>query len=136
MSRTLELAESIFLISKLTWRDTSSQTAELTESEFLALDHLVHVGTTTVGEVKSHIRVMSAQMSRLVRSLEESGFLTCELNADDRRRVNLIITPLGRKAHARYRDAKLAPIVAALERLTPQEREQFMALVEKMARPG
>lgn len=133
MPRTVELAESIFLISKLSWRDASQKTTQLTESEFLALDYLAGAGTATVGAVKDHIRVLAAQMSRLVRSLEDAGFVTCELNSADRRRVNLTITKTGRKAHEKYREAKLAPIVQALERLTADEREQFMTFVEKMA---
>ena len=59
--------------------------------------------------------------------------MSSEINRQDRRRIDVTITHAGRASHARYRDAKLAPILAALERLTQTERSQFMMLVEKMS---
>lgn len=133
MPRIEQLAEAIFDVSKRSWVRATRDTSELTESEFLALDHLSGVGTATVGDTQQHIKVVPAQMSRLLRRLEGSGFVTSDINREDRRRVDITVTDTGRAVHARYRKAKLGPIVAALERLTEDERSQFMTLVEKMS---
>lgn len=133
MPATTRLAEAIFALSKRSWIETSRQTAELTEPEFLALDHLVEAGTATVGQIQRQIGVLPAQMSRHLRRLRSAGFVTCQINRDDRRKVNVAITQSGGAVHAKYRRAKLAPIIAALERLTEHERSQFMGLVQKMA---
>ncbi len=133
MHETRRLAEAILTLSKRSWIETSRETAELTESEFLALDYLADTGTSTVGEVQKHIKVLPAQMSRLVRRLQEVDLVSSEINRQDRRKIDVTITQAGRASHARYRDAKLAPILAALERLTKTERSQFMMLVEKMS---
>ena len=133
MSEIEQLAEAIFAVSKRSWVGATRDTSELTESEFLALDHLSGVGTATVGDTQQQIQVVPAQMSRLLRRLEGSGFVTSDINREDRRRVDITITNAGPAVHARYRKAKLAPIIAALDRLTDDERAQFMALVAKMS---
>ena len=133
MPKVRELAEAILEMSKRTWIETSKQTAELTESEFLVLDHLADSRTATVGEIGHHVRVLPAQMSRILRRLETAGLISSDINPDDRRKINITATQQGIQGHARYRDAKLAPITTALERLTEGERSQFMALVRTMA---
>ena len=133
MPETAQLAEAILALSKKSWINASRKTAEITESEFLALDYLAEVGTATVGETQQHIKVVPAQMSRLLRRLQSAGLVTSGINRKDRRRVDMTITDSGRAVHAKYRKAKLAPIVAALERLSSDERDAFMQLVNKMS---
>ncbi len=113
MPRTEQLAEAIFAVSKRSWARATRDTSELTESEFLALDHLSGVWTATVGDTQQQIQVVPAQMSRLLRRLEGSGFVTSDINREDRRKVDTTITDAGRAVHGRYRKAKLGPIVAA-----------------------
>ncbi|MCO6439335.1 MAG: MarR family transcriptional regulator [Phycisphaerae bacterium] len=132
MPETAQLAEAILAMSKKSWIEASSETAEITESEFLALDYLAEVGTATVGEAQKHMRVVPAQMSRLLRRLQAAKLVTSGINREDRRRVDMTISESGRAVHAKYRTAKLAPIVAALDRLSRDEREAFMKLVNKM----
>jgi DNA-binding MarR family transcriptional regulator len=133
MPHTAELAEAILTLSKRSWIETSRDTAEVTESEFLALDYLAENGTATVGEIQRHIKVVPAQMSRLLRRLEAAGFVDTAINRDDRRKVDISMTEAGAVVHGRYRKAKLAPILSALERLSADERTEFMRLVNKMS---
>ena len=133
MPEIANLAEAILAMSKKSWIEASRETAEITESEFLSLDYLVEVGTATVGETQQQIKVVPAQMSRLLRRLQSSGFVTSDINREDRRRVDITITESGRAIHAKYRKAKLAPIIAALERLSHDERDAFMKIVNKMS---
>ncbi len=131
MPETAQLAEAILAMSKRSWIEASG---EITESEFLALDYLAEVGTATVGETQQHIKVVPAQMSRLLRRLQSAGFVTSGINREDRRRVDMTISESGRAVHGKYRTAKLAPIIAALDRLSRDEREAFMTLINKMTK--
>ena len=131
MPRTDELAEAIFKMSMRMWRRAAKAISDLTESEFLALDCLASK-SGTVGEVITSVQVLPAQMSRIVKRLEQAGYVTSDLNPDDKRKVDLSITSKGKKAHQQFRKAKIAPIVEALGRLTPVERESFMSLVRRM----
>jgi len=137
MSATLRLAQSILTLSKRSWIGSSKQTAGLTETEFLTLDYLVEHDTSTVKQLVGHVRVLPAQMSRIIRRLQAEALIKSAINPEDKRKVDVTITRTGRQKHAKYRDAKLTPIVLALERLNAKERRQFMNLVDKMAaQPG
>jgi DNA-binding MarR family transcriptional regulator len=133
MPQTGQLAEQILALSKLSWIDVSAETADLAETEFLALDYLTEAHSAHVGEIQKYIGVLPSQMSRMLRRLESAGFTRSAINPEDRRKVDVAITESGRQVHAKYRRAKLAPIVRALERLSQAERAQFMALVQKMS---
>ena len=68
------LAEEVFELNKLSWtaRAQVRRRSEsfVSEYEFLALDVLIKQGPMTVGELQKHVGVMPAQMSRVIRSLE------------------------------------------------------------------
>ncbi len=132
-SSATELAEAILSLTVNSWRQISSQTAEVTESEFLALDQLAHNGVQTVGAIREQINVLPAQMSRIIRRLEESKFITTAINAHDKRKVDVKMTAEGGKVYKKYRKAKLDPIVHALNRLSKTQQQQFMDLINLMA---
>ena len=132
-SSVTELAEALLALSVHSWRQFSSQTAEVTESEFLALDHLSQKGVCTVGSIREEINVLPAQMSRIIRRLEEAGYITTAINAGDKRKVDVKMTADGGKVYRKYRKAKLDPLVHALDRLTPAQQRQFMELVQLMS---
>jgi DNA-binding MarR family transcriptional regulator len=71
-------------------------------------------------------------MSRIVRSLEDSRFVTCDINPQDKRKIDVTITDSGRLSYEKFRKSKLQSILDALERLTEEERMQFMELLRKM----
>ena len=57
--------------------------------EGLALDYLANVESATVGEVKKVIQALPAQMSRIIRSLENKGdksYVECSINPKDKRK--------------------------------------------------
>lgn len=132
-SSATELAEAILSLSVHSWRQVSSQTAEVTESEFLALDQLAQNGVQTVGAIREEINVLPAQMSRIVRRLEEARYITTSINAHDKRKVDVKMTPDGGKIYKKYRKAKLEPIIHALDRLSNTQQKQFMDLVKLMS---
>ena len=89
MPEIAQLAEAILAMSKRSWIEASRETAEITESEFLALDYLTEAGTATVGEAQQHIGVVPAQMSRLLRRMESAELVKSDINREDRRRVDI-----------------------------------------------
>lgn len=113
-------------------RARSGQPEEITEAEFLALDALMEYDMLTVGEIQRRIGVLPAQMSRIVRSLEgksADGLVTCTINPDDRRRIDVVITARGRKAHQSYQATRLSFVSNILTDLSPDDRRQFMRVV-------
>lgn len=136
-----EFADEIFDLSKDIWaaqsrsRSGRDQT-ELSETEFLALDTLEKSDRTlSVGEIQRHIGVLPAQMSRIIRSLETKGgqaLIRCQINPEDKRKIDVELTPAGRKAHHAYRQLKLASIQKMLGTLNDADRQEFMRLLRQI----
>lgn len=106
--------------------------ADLSETEFLTLDLLTKHDLLTIGEIQKQIGVLPAQMSRIVRSLEEQGgrgYVECRINPRDRRRIDVSLTTSGAKAHAAYREARMGSMYTILSSLKPDDRIQFMRIL-------
>ena len=137
--KTLDaMAEEIFelykLVALLRSRE-SSGAEELSETEYLTLDCLAKSQPLTIGEVQRKIGVVPAQMSRIVRALEENGgrgLLRSQINPKDRRCVDIFLTETGRAAHAKFRAARLGSMHQTLAVLTPDDRESFMRIVSQL----
>jgi DNA-binding MarR family transcriptional regulator len=130
-------ADEIFELSKESWlaqgRRKGKMHPEITETEFLALDILAKAAQAkTVGEIQREIGVLPAQMSRVIRSLESKGvkpLVQCRINAQDKRRIDVELTPAGREAHRSYREIKLGTIQKSLETLSERDRSEFMRIL-------
>lgn len=137
-----DLAEEVFELSQLSSRartrsETDANAASLSEAETLTLDLLVKNEVMSVGQIQKRIGVLPAQMSRIVRSLEDKSgevMIRCKINARDRRKIDVSITDAGQKAVAAYRAARLGMTVDVLSILTSQERGEFMRILRKMRR--
>ncbi len=132
-------AEEIFELTKISWllrtRQRRRSVLELTETEFLTLDLLTRPESLTVGQLRSHVGVLPAQMSRILRSLERRGdkpLIRCAINPLDRRRIDVVITDAGRKAHRAFRDARVSLSAETLSQLPPQDVKEFMRIMEKI----
>jgi DNA-binding MarR family transcriptional regulator len=136
-SATLEeLGRDIFELTKFTWlatRRTRHETQyDLSETEFLVLDALEQRQCLTVGELQRRIRVLPAQMSRIVKSLEtrhERPLIACAINAHDKRKVDVRLTRVGRKAAEAFRRRKIGMAAAALDRLSQSDLESLDRIV-------
>ncbi|NOX58301.1 MAG: MarR family transcriptional regulator [Planctomycetes bacterium] len=107
----------------------------LTETENITLDLLRKAPVMTVGEIQKAVGVLPAQMSRIVRSLEDkngAAYIECKINAKDRRMIDVSITPKGRKALEAYRKARMAMITTILSVLDHDECDEFMRILRKM----
>ncbi len=132
-----EFANEIFELSKDVWaaqsRAKGKEQTEITETEFLALDILWRAtGSLTVGEIQRQIGILPAQMSRVIRSLESKGhmpLISCRINPDDKRKIDVELTPAGRAAHQSYRQTKLGSIEKMLLTLSEHDRQEFMRIL-------
>lgn len=137
-AETDEMAEEIYDLYKVIAAARSrapAGTVNLTETEFVTLDLLLTETHLTVGDLQKRIGVAPAQMSRVIRALEEGsgkGFVQCGINPDDRRRVNVSLTSAGTAAHGEYRASRLETMYAVLDPLSTTERREFMRILGKI----
>src|SRR5262245_8881558 len=81
---------------------------DLKEVEFLTLTILSDQGTMIVGDIQRLLGVLPAQMSRIIRSLEarERPLIACRINPQDKRKIDVHMTPAGEKALADHREGR------------------------------
>ena len=129
------MAEEVLILSQLSavLRSRNVGADALSEPEYLALSSLIPGDSLTVGEIQKKVGVLPAQMSRILRGLENREdsrpLIETRINLDDRRRVDVFITPTGRSAFHAYRRARLSFICDFLANLTEEERVVFMKIV-------
>ena len=132
-------AEEIFeltqLASVLRTRARMGKTEALSEAEFLTLDFLAKDDDRTVGEIQRHVGVLPAQMSRLIRALENKdgqALVACQINPQDRRRINVRLTSTGRSTHKAYKGKRLALTGQILKALSDSDRAKFMRILRQI----
>lgn len=131
-----EFAQELFEMSKDIWaaqnKSKTKDQTELTETEFLTLDLLTNHQPQTVGDLQKQIGILPTQMSRVIRALEnksEGPLITCQINQQDKRKVDVELTEAGRQAHQAYRQYKLGSIHRLLTGLSEQDRSELMRIV-------
>lgn len=133
------LALQIFEITKRNWiasqREKMKSGFDLSESEFLTLDALEDVESLSVGELRQHVGVLPAQMSRIIKALEQrydEKLVLCAINRKDKRKIDVSITPKGRRVVAGYRRAKIMSSIEGLGRMDDRDLAHLSAIMEKV----
>lgn len=134
------MAQEIFALTIVAWKERlksrRGRAEELSEVQFLTLETLVQGRQNqTVGDILRAIAVAPAQMSRIIRSLEEDfdhPLVTCELNREDRRKIDVSVTDHGRKLYEEFRDSRLARTRQLLTELSEEDRHDFIRVCGKM----
>ena len=134
-----QLAPQIFELTRRTWFQSQREKFEggydLSESEFLALDALEHRPSLSVGELRRRVGVLPAQMSRVLKALEQrydEKLVLCSINPQDKRKIDVSITPKGRRAVGAYRKAKIAASIRSLDSLSNRDLANLSAILHKI----
>ena len=144
------MADEVFAIAVSAWKQRvaarSAVTPELSESQYLTLDLVLRAQSAatadavpaappTVGELQRAIGVLPAQMSRIIRSLEtgfEKPLIHCQLNAADKRRIDVHLTDEGRRTYQEFRQSRLAKTRDMLRFLSPADRLEFVRICRRI----
>ena len=106
----------------------------LKEVEFLTLSILHSHGTMIVGDIQRLLGVLPAQMSRIIRSLENrtQPLIQCRINARDKRKIDVVLTEAGEKALLIYQGERVGRIVERLHNLSDEDQEDLLRLLHKL----
>jgi len=136
-----QLALQMFELTRRTWFESQREKFkggyDLSESEFLTLDALEDVTSMSVGELRKHVGVLPAQMSRVLKALEQrydEKLVICSINPEDKRKIDVSITPKGRRAVNAYRRAKIKASIDALHSLSDQALVSLSEIMVKIGR--
>jgi DNA-binding MarR family transcriptional regulator len=106
----------------------------LKEVEFLTLAILHRHETRIVGDLQRLLGVLPAQMSRIIRSLEDRDqpLIACRINPHDKRKIDVCLTPAGEQAFVDYRAEQVRALTDLLRHLSDEEREDLVRLLDKL----
>jgi DNA-binding MarR family transcriptional regulator len=90
-----------------------------------------HPGAT-LSELAAHSGRDKGQLARLVGGLRERGLLEARVDEADRRNQRLHLTPEGEAAQQLLRREGRKVAAAAVRGLSPQERQQLLALLARV----
>ena len=97
------------------------------------LDHLDDVEATSLLDLARHMGVTPSTMSLTVDRLERGGYVRRERSAEDRRRVDLRLTPAGVRIKRQQKVLEPELVAAMLQRLSERKREQALRGLELLA---
>jgi DNA-binding MarR family transcriptional regulator len=133
-ARVEELAHDLFDL--VTWFCLSAprgrrRSGDLREIEFLTLSLLHQREPLIVGDIQRQLGVLPAQMSRIIRALEtrERPLISCRINAQDKRKIDVALTPAGRAAFQDHQAARVRTIASLLGHLTPEDLDELHRLI-------
>jgi DNA-binding MarR family transcriptional regulator len=132
-----ELARHLFSVAThfcLALPRNRRRPGDLKEIEFLALTILNSHGSMIVGDIQRLLGVLPAQMSRIIRSLEarERPLIACRINPQDKRKIDVCLTPAGEKALSDYREQRVQAIADLLRRLPEDDLDAVHDLLDKV----
>ena len=109
-------------------------TGDLKEMEFQTLAALHQHQTMIVGDIQRILGVLPAQMSRIIRSLEdrERPLIACRINPQDKRKIDVGLTPAGARAFEEHQGGRVRAVASLLGRLPDEDLDDLQRLLEKV----
>jgi DNA-binding MarR family transcriptional regulator len=110
------------------------RSGDLKEVEFLTLSLLHSHGTMIVGDIQRLLGILPAQMSRIIRSLEnrDPPYIECRINPRDKRKIDVVLTAEGDKALLDYQEIRIGRLVERLQHLGDDDHEDIVRVLHKL----
>src|SRR5262245_16830729 len=107
---------------------------DLKEVEFLTLSLLQAHDTMIVGDIQRLLGVLPAQMSRIIRALEnrDRPLIQCRINARDKRKVDVVLTPAGERALLDFQTSRVARLAERLRTLNDNDLDDLTRLGSRL----
>lgn len=104
----------------------------LTGPQFGVLEALFHLGPMSQGEICRKLLRSGANVSTVIDNLESAGWVRRDRAVEDRRVVNVSLTPKGQGMIERLFPVHAAHIASLMGALTPTEQAQLGRLCRKL----
>ena len=107
---------------------------DLKEIEFLTLSLLHQREKLIVGDIQRQLGVLPAQMSRIIRALEnrERPLIACRINPRDKRKIDVCLTAAGEKALVDYQAVRIGRLTELLRHLSEEDQDDLSRLLDKL----
>jgi DNA-binding MarR family transcriptional regulator len=110
------------------------RSGDLKEVEFLSLSLLQANGTMIVGDIQRVLGILPAQMSRIIRSLEnrDHPLIECRINPRDKRKIDVCLTSTGERSLAEYQGVRVGRLIAKLQSMSDDDQEELLRVLNKL----
>ena len=115
-----------------TYTSTSYKDDGLTPTQFAVLDVLQKKGVMRTGDLVEAMLATAGNITVVMRNMEKKGWITREIDSADRRAIRVSLTPEGLKMVKKARPHHEALVKEVFGRLTAQEQEELVALLNKL----
>ncbi|MDD5302926.1 MAG: MarR family winged helix-turn-helix transcriptional regulator [Elusimicrobia bacterium] len=108
--------------------------AKLTQSQFGALEALLHLGPLCAAQLARKILRTKGNLTLVIENLEKGGLVSRARRDDDRRVLTVELTAKGRRLVGGMFPAHAAGIARAFGVLTAEEQEELRRLCRKLGK--
>ena len=110
------------------------RSGDLKEVEFLTLSLLQGNQTMIVGDIQRVLGILPAQMSRIIRSLENRAnpLIECRINPRDKRKIDVCLTPQGEQSLGEYQGVRVGRIIDRLHTMPEEDQDDMMRVLNKL----
>lgn len=127
-----QMASIIYRLDQIL-RDTILRELDLTYVHFRVLQYLYQHDGAMIGQLATAIVVRQPVLSRVVDQMQERGLVQRQADPDDSRRTRVYLTDEGRNRFQVAWPLAHELLEDSLQGFESSEREQFLALLHKMA---
>jgi DNA-binding MarR family transcriptional regulator len=112
--------------------DLAKSSLELTRAQCRIIAYLAHYGDMNQVSLAQRLEVAPISAGRMLERLEESGWVVRTANPNDRRELQVSLTPKAESVLAAARRVGDEVQAEALAGFTPEEAEQFSQMLQRV----
>ena len=101
--------------------------------EIKMLNLLNSKGGMQINAIAEELSVTGPWITGIVKALQQKGYVRKVRNEGDRRRLNVTITPSGKKILTRSMETYLKAVGGLLDKLSAEDIEEFKRLLSKIS---
>ncbi len=126
----VKLARASTTFSRLAARDIEQY--GLTQPQFGVLEMLGHLGPLTIGDIGKRMLVTGGCTTVILDNLAKDGLIERVRNSEDRRVINVQLTPRGQSTFTRIFPKHAKRVTELASVLTEEEQSQLSDLLKKL----
>lgn len=104
----------------------------ITHSQWFVLTLTQHFKKRSIKDIAQALEMSSSAATQLVNGLVQAGLVTRQEDPEDRRLVQLELSPKGKKHLAATKEKRIAEMAEIFDALTDKELEEFVRLHKKV----
>ena len=107
---------------------------ESLQGEAFVLHYLAQHGEGVLpGEISNEMRVSSARIAQTLNNIEKKGWITRQIDTNDRRRILVNLTPEGKTAAEKHHQAISNLAIKILSMLGEHDAKEYVRIMGRLA---